>query len=164
MTSNHDDAAGRPLERPAFDTAPFRALLKRFREARRWTQERLGDEAGVDHSLVSRLESGRRTPTRDTIDKLAGGLRLAPLERDRLLMAGGFLPRDPASGLAREPALAALYRALTDDRLSAAQGACLRRLLAELAAFAGARAVRSEEGEGAGECAPEARPRSLRSA
>ena len=164
MTSNHDCAAGRPLERPAFDTAPFRALLKRLREARRWSQERLGDEAGVDHSLVSRLERGRRTPTRDAIDTLAAGLRLGPLDRDRLLMAGGFLPRDPSSALAREPALAALYRALTDDRLSAVQGACLRRLLAELAAFAGALGVPSGEGEGADGGAPEARPRSLRPA
>ena len=70
----------------------FRGLLKRHREARRWSQERLAAEADMDHSLVSRLESGQRCPTRDAIGKLATGLELTVATRDALLMAAGFLP------------------------------------------------------------------------
>lgn len=57
----------------------FRGLLKRHREARRWSQERLAAEADMDHSLVSRLESGQRCPTRDAIGKLAAVLMPLPL-------------------------------------------------------------------------------------
>lgn len=72
--------------------AEFRDLLRRHREARRWSQERLAAEAEMDHSLISRLESGQRGPTRDAIGKIAAGLELTPHTRDDLLMAAGFLP------------------------------------------------------------------------
>lgn len=93
----------------------FRTLLKGHREARRWSQERLATEAEMDHSLVSRLESGQRSATREAIGKLARGLDLTPEEKDRLLIAAGFFPDQPENALADEPVVTRLYRILRDE-------------------------------------------------
>jgi transcriptional regulator with XRE-family HTH domain len=69
----------------------FGPLLKGFREARYLSQSKLADRASLCHSYVSRLESGARMPTRESVDRLAAALKLEPEERDRLLNAAGFL-------------------------------------------------------------------------
>ena len=97
-------------------TEEFRALLKRHREARRWSQERLASESEMDHSLVSRLESGQRSPTREAIGKLARGLDLPSEQKDRLLIAAGFFPEQPENALADEPAVTRIYRILRDEQ------------------------------------------------
>lgn len=99
----------------ARNSEEFRALLKRHREARRWSQERLASESEMDHSLVSRLESGQRSPTREAIAKLARGLELATEQKDRLLIAAGFFPEQPENALADEPAVTRIYRILRDE-------------------------------------------------
>src|SRR5919199_2811290 len=83
----------------------FRALLKRHREARRWSQERLAAEAEMDHSLVSRLESGQRSPTREAVAKLARGLELSDEQKDRLLIVAGYFPEHVENALIEEPAV-----------------------------------------------------------
>jgi len=98
------------------NTEEFRALLKRHREARRWSQERLASESEMDHSLVSRLESGQRSPTREAISKLARGLDLPSEQKDRLLIAAGFFPEQPENALADEPAVTRIYRILRDEQ------------------------------------------------
>jgi transcriptional regulator with XRE-family HTH domain len=100
----------------ARNTEEFRALLKRHREARRWSQERLASESEMDHSLVSRLESGQRSPTREAIGKLARGLDLPAEQKDRLLIAAGFFPEQPENALADEPAVTRIYRILRDEQ------------------------------------------------
>ena len=97
------------------NTEEFRALLKRHREGRRWSQERLASESEMDHSLVSRLESGQRSPTREAIGKLARGLELATEQKDRLLIAAGFFPEQPENALADEPSVTRIYRILRDE-------------------------------------------------
>ena len=97
------------------NTEEFRALLKRHREGRRWSQERLASESEMDHSLVSRLESGQRSPTREAITKLARGLELPTEQNDRLLIAAGFFPEQPENALADEPAVTRIYRILRDE-------------------------------------------------
>lgn len=72
---------------------PFAELLRRYREAARVSQSRLAQLSGFDHSYVSRLESGRRAPTREAVLRLAAALGLGPAERDNLLAAAGFLPQ-----------------------------------------------------------------------
>lgn len=74
-------------------TTPFAELLRRYREAARVSQSRLAQLSGFDHSYVSRLESGRRAPTREAVLRLAAALGLGPAERDNLLAAAGFLPQ-----------------------------------------------------------------------
>jgi transcriptional regulator with XRE-family HTH domain len=114
----------------------FRGLLKRHREARRWSQERLAAEAEMDHSLVSRLESGQRSPTRDAIGKLARGLELAPEQKDRMLIAAGFFPDQPENALSDEPAITRIYRILRDEKTPQPVRDNLRQLLNNLTEIA----------------------------
>ena len=114
----------------------FRGLLKRHREARRWSQERLAAEAEMDHSLVSRLESGQRSATREAIGKLARGLDLAPEDKDRLLIAAGFFPDQPENALADEPTVTRIYRLLHDETMPEEKRDNLRQLLNNLTEIA----------------------------
>lgn len=48
--------------------------LRRMRERQGWTQQRLADESGVDRATISQIESGRRSPSIETLEKLAGAM------------------------------------------------------------------------------------------
>lgn len=96
-------------------TSEFPQLLKRARESRGRSQAWLAERAGFDHSYVSRLESGARTPTKDAVDRLGDALKLNTVERDVLLAAAGFLPKDYTSLLGGEPEVAAILDILSDD-------------------------------------------------
>jgi transcriptional regulator with XRE-family HTH domain len=76
----------------ADDRAAFRASMVRHRQARRWSQETLAAVAGLHHSLVSRLESGARNPTRDSLAKLCAALDLDGAARDELHIQAGYTP------------------------------------------------------------------------
>jgi transcriptional regulator with XRE-family HTH domain len=95
----------------------FGGLLKRCREMRHVSQSKLAERASFDHSYVSRLESGARTPTRDAVDRLGEALNLNQIERDSLLAAAGFLPRDVTSLLASEPVIGEVLDLLQDESL-----------------------------------------------
>jgi transcriptional regulator with XRE-family HTH domain len=112
---------GRPPRPPDADPAlaAFRALIKAHRDARRWSQERLAAEAEMDHSLVSRIESGQRNPTREALGKLATGLRLDRERTEALLLAAGYLPGTIDAGDLR--AAVALLREVTPAELAAAR-------------------------------------------
>jgi len=86
-------------------TRSFAAMLREYRETARVSQSRLAQLAGFDHSYVSRLEAGRRAPTREAVIRLAQALRLAPAERDQLLAAAGFLPQRAEHLFEHEPVL-----------------------------------------------------------
>jgi len=60
--------------------ARFAANVERIREKRGLTQEQLGWAAGMHQTAVTRIESGERKPTLDTIIKLARGLEVPPAE------------------------------------------------------------------------------------
>lgn len=72
----------------------FATLLRQHREAKRWSMERLAEEADVDHSLVSRLERDERNPTRISIRHLSVALHLTDNERDALYLSAGLTPPD----------------------------------------------------------------------
>lgn len=114
----------------------FRRLLKRHREARRWSQERLAHEAEMDHSLVSRLESGQRAPTREAVDKLARGLTLSAEQKDQLLIAAGYFPEHAENALIEEPAIRRLYLVLRDVTTPAPVRDNLRQVLSGLVEIA----------------------------
>lgn len=110
-------------KRPYADADPalagWRLLLRRHRDARRWSQERCAAECAMDHSLVSRLESGQRAPTRETIGKLAAGLALSREDAERLHLEAGYLPPTVAAAdLARA---LALVRAASPGEVEAAR-------------------------------------------
>lgn len=130
------EVLGRGVEMATRSSEEFRGLLKRQREARRWSQERLAAEAEMDHSLVSRLESGQRSPTRDAISKLARGLELPPEQKDRLLIAAGFFPDQPENALSDEPSVTRIYRILRDEKTPQPVRDNLRQLLNNLTEIA----------------------------
>lgn len=74
------------------NTAEFRGLLRRQREAQRLSQEELGKRASLSFSMISRLESGERDPMPETIGKLATGLALPDDLADRFYLSAGYLP------------------------------------------------------------------------
>lgn len=117
------------------DPDAFRTTLRRWREARRWSQGHLARVARLDTSLVNRLESGQRPPTRDAIAKLAAALDMPGL-RDELLVFAGFLPESPAAVLRAEPIASDLYTALTDPATPAAVRELLRQQVAGVLALA----------------------------
>lgn len=120
------------------DRGVFGTALKRLREERRVSQSKLAERAGFDHSYVSRLESGARTPTRDAVTQLAGALQLDASGQDSLLAAAGFLPKEVSSLLSAEPEISDLLHLLHNEAVPIEVREILRaqlRLLAEQARF-----------------------------
>ncbi len=107
----------------------FAQVLAELRTMRGLSQSRLAHEAGFDHSYISRLEAGKREPSRDTVMALAEVLTLRPVELDRLLIAAGFRPTDDSSLFADEPALAEAVRLLRDPRLPEPMRANIREVI-----------------------------------
>lgn len=110
-------------------TSGFGATLRRLREAGRTSQSRLAERAGFDHSYVSRLECGARTPTREAAVQLAEALGLDHAGQDSLLAAAGFLPRDVGSLLAGEPEVVEVLNLLRDETIPADYRLNLREIL-----------------------------------
>jgi transcriptional regulator with XRE-family HTH domain len=67
-------------------------LLRDWRARRRFSQLALACEAEVSTRHLSFVESGRSSPSRDMLLRLAEPLALPPRERNRLLLAAGFAP------------------------------------------------------------------------
>jgi transcriptional regulator with XRE-family HTH domain len=110
-------------------TGTFAEELAAARGARGLSQSRLADAAGFDHSYISRLEAGKREPSRETVMALAGVLRLGPAELDRLLVAAGYRPLDDSNLFADEPAIAAAVRLLRDPAVPEAMRANFRAVM-----------------------------------
>ncbi|HYJ13080.1 MAG TPA: helix-turn-helix transcriptional regulator [Thermomicrobiales bacterium] len=113
--------------------AGFGGKLKGFREVRRVSQSKLAQRAGFDHSYVSRLESGARTPTRDAVEQLAQALDLEQVGRDELLAAAGFLPGEVASLLSGEPEITEVLGLLQNQQVPEAYRDSMRQVLRLLA-------------------------------
>jgi len=111
----------------------FGSTLKRFRETRRVSQSKLAERAGFDHSYVSRLESGARTPTRDAVLQLARALELEGTQQDELLAAAGFLPREVSSLLSGEPEITEVLGLLQNQDVPEAYRDSMRQVLRLLA-------------------------------
>jgi transcriptional regulator with XRE-family HTH domain len=88
--------------------------LRTWRTRRRVSQLELAGRAGTTQRHVSFIESGRSTPGRAMILRLAESLEVPIRERNDLLLAAGFAPVYPRSDLTG-PALSAVRTAL--DRI-----------------------------------------------
>jgi len=73
-------------------TQPFGALMREWRRRRRLSQLDLAVEADVSPRHVSFIETGRSTPSRPMVLRLAAALDVPPREQNRLLMAAGYAP------------------------------------------------------------------------
>ncbi len=58
----------------------FPSKLKKLRIRNGLSQESLSDAAGLHHTYISLLETGKRKPSLDTIEKLAAGFELQTWE------------------------------------------------------------------------------------
>lgn len=112
----------------------FSLALKGLREEARVSQSKLAERAGFDHSYVSRLESGTRTPTREAVEQLALALGAEPGKHDELLAAAGFLPRELGSLLTEEPELSELLNVLRSEHVPGEVQRLIREHLRILAA------------------------------
>jgi transcriptional regulator with XRE-family HTH domain len=113
----------------------FGQTLTRLRTAQRLSQNQLAQRAGLNHSYISRLESGGRgDPSRVVVEQFVGALGLDPAghDADDLRMAAGFLPIDPAHLLTGETSLAKLAALLEETHLPEPSRTTLRRILALL--------------------------------
>lgn len=111
----------------------FGTALKRFREGRQVSQSKLAARAGFDHSYVSRLESGARTPTREAVQQLARALELERIHQDELLAAAGFLPSEISSLLSGEPEITEVLSLLQNQQVPEAYRNSMRQVLRSLA-------------------------------
>jgi len=87
------------------------ALIQHWRKARRLSQLALAAEAAVSTRHLCFIETGRASPSRDMVLKLAAVLDVPLRERNTMLLAAGFAPAYRESTL-DEPALAAVRGAL----------------------------------------------------
>jgi transcriptional regulator with XRE-family HTH domain len=73
-------------------TRVFGSVLKTMRERAGLSQNQLARLSGLDHSYLSRLESGQRHPSYDTVARLARVLARDRQERELLFAVAGYVP------------------------------------------------------------------------
>jgi len=67
------------------DPADLRLTVSFLRSLRRWSQEKLSEESGVDRGLISDYELGKKAPSRRTLERLAAAVGLPYSFVERLL-------------------------------------------------------------------------------
>lgn len=82
------------------------ALLREWRQRRRFSQLDLAGDAGISTRHLSFVETGRSLPSREMLHRLADRLDLPLRVRNQLLIAAGYAPGFTERPLA-DPALAA---------------------------------------------------------
>lgn len=97
---------------PSFSVAPagFGPLLRRWRTARRFSQQQLAIESEVSTRHISYIENGRSSPSREMVLILASALDLPLRERNALLSAAGYAPVYRETSLS-DPEMAPVRRA-----------------------------------------------------
>lgn len=68
---------GRPDYAAKEHRLQFGKRVLELRSERKWTQERLAEEASMDRSYLANLEAGARNPTLDVIQRLAEALEVS---------------------------------------------------------------------------------------
>ena len=56
----------------------FPSVLKQLREEKGLSQDTLADKAGLHRTYISLLESGKRIPSLDTLEKIAIAINIEP--------------------------------------------------------------------------------------
>ena len=80
--------------------------LRELRIGLGWTQEKLGDESGVNAATINQIERGRRSPKVATLERLAAAMGAEVADFFPKAQSALFMAADPLPG--REPALAAV--------------------------------------------------------
>jgi transcriptional regulator with XRE-family HTH domain len=100
-----------------FVSAPVGDLLREWRQRRHLSQLDLAGDAEISTRHLSFIETGRSTPSREVVLRLAERLDVPLRARNALLIAAGYAPTFPERPLA-DPALEPARRAI--DHLLAA--------------------------------------------
>ncbi|MEU3712940.1 helix-turn-helix domain-containing protein [Streptomyces catenulae] len=79
----------------AVEVPPVGALLRTWRERRRFSQQELSNRSRVSTRHLSRVETGKAHPTPEMLMHLSDNLDVPLRERNRLLLAAGYAPRYP---------------------------------------------------------------------
>ncbi len=72
---------------------PVGALLRTWRERRRFSQQELSNRSRVSTRHLSRVETAKAHPTPEMIIRLSDNLDVPLRDRNRLLLAAGYAPR-----------------------------------------------------------------------
>ncbi|MGW2840838.1 helix-turn-helix domain-containing protein [Streptomyces sp. NPDC001493] len=78
--------------RIAIEGPPPGALLRMWRERRRFSQQELSNHSRVSTRHLSRVETGRAHPTPEMIVHLSESLDVPLRDRNRILLAAGYAP------------------------------------------------------------------------
>ena len=95
---------------------PFNEWLRAQLKAKKMSQRQLAQASGVDHSTISRLVRGDRTPSLGTATKLARGLREIREDADAPQYLGLV-----SGGMTTNPTARVEYALRADDALGEAQ-------------------------------------------
>ncbi|MFF4528476.1 helix-turn-helix domain-containing protein [Streptomyces sp. NPDC001407] len=83
------------------------ALLRTWRERRRFSQQELSNRSRVSTRHLSRVETGKAHPTPEMLMHLSDNLDVPLRDRNRLLLAADYAPRYRQSGGVGQPSAAA---------------------------------------------------------
>jgi transcriptional regulator with XRE-family HTH domain len=72
--------------------SPIGRMVRSWRERRRVSQLALAAEAQVSQRHLSFIESGRASPSREMVTRLANSLDVPLREQNALLLAAGYAP------------------------------------------------------------------------
>ena len=97
---------------PSPQTPPVGTLLRDWRQRRRLSQMDLALDTEVSARHLSFIETGRATPSRDMLLRLAERLDIPLRERNTMLMAAGHAPAYAERTLA-DPSMASAQRAVS---------------------------------------------------
>lgn len=113
-------------------------LLLQLRTERGLGQKQVAELAAIDNSTLSRLESGGRGVSRETLDRLCDVLALDRRQRLKVMVAAGFLSDEMARVLA-DADLSRLGNLITDPAVDPEDAARLRQFITLALAYAEAR-------------------------
>lgn len=111
---------------------PFPTLLKYHRERLNLSQTDLCNLLDVDHSYVSRLESGQRQPSMKLMRKLAPHLQMTRAETEQIFSAAGYMR--PGAQAVESPVLQEIDILLHDQRLHPVMKVTIEGLLRSIVA------------------------------
>lgn len=111
----------------------FSQLLRTCREQSRLSQRALSQAAGINQAIISRLESGDRTPSgAEQVLAIARALNLDRSTTDTLLSSAGYWPQTYLLLGPRDQTLRAVAEILADERIPDARKQRFRRLVETL--------------------------------
>ena len=85
------------------------ATLRKYREAAGLSMAKLSNVASLDHTYISRIESGQRQPSQDVVRRMAKAMQLDADQTAHLYFSFGLIP-DGGAVLGEVAELMALCR------------------------------------------------------